>query len=162
MCLYLCVYIYVCISMCLYLCVYIYVCISMCVYLCVYLCVFIYACISMCYFLCLFLQCMIKPVCYQRRSQQFTASQRAAVSGITADLWPWTSGLCSGETSAAFRGSVCVSVSVSVCVWEYVFRFRHEEETPAGVQLHHARWRVPGALSAAHLHLLRKVSLLQS
>lgn len=36
---------------------------------------------------------------------------------------------------------------------------RHEAETPAGVQLHAARQRLPGPLSAAHLRLLWKVRL---
>ena len=35
MCVYACVYMYVCICMCVYACVYMYVCICMCVYVCV-------------------------------------------------------------------------------------------------------------------------------
>lgn len=35
---------------------------------------------------------------------------------------------------------------------------RHEAEAPAGVQLHSARQRLPGALSAQHPGLLRRVS----
>jgi len=34
MCVYVCVYMYVCICMCVYVCVYMYVCICMCVYVC--------------------------------------------------------------------------------------------------------------------------------
>lgn len=51
------------------------------------------------------------------------------------------------------RGNFCGFSSVSSGS-----ETRHEAETPAGVQLHPARQRVPGPLSGAHRALLRTVS----